>query len=138
MISLSIDRSSLGITALTISDDGTGTFTLMPGFSAGASVPINVVAESRWQDGGVLTSSRRDLTSLDMTLRINGGGVWSVNAATAELATALDQFSYTVTVNEGGYAWTYQAMPATWRRLYVRDELRRGRDLVTVSIPRQP
>ena len=110
----------------------------MPGFNAGASVPVNVIAESRWQDGGVLTSSRRDVTSLDMTLRINGGGLWNVNAYTAELAAALDQFSYTVSVNESGYLWTYSAMPATWRRLYDRDELRRGRDLVVVSIPRQP
>lgn len=138
MLTITIDRASIGASPLTITDNGSGVFTLMPGFSIGGVTPRNVYAESRWQDGAVLTSTSRDLSSIDMTLRINGGSLAGVAFSTNDLSAALGQFSYTVTVNESGVISTYECMPATWRRLFDRDEMRSGRDLVVVSIPRQP
>lgn len=138
MLTISIDRASLGLLPLTISDDGTGTYTLMPGFDAGTSTPENSIAESRWLDGGVLVASRRNVTQVSMLVRVDGPTANALQSNIAALAQALDQFDYSVRIVEGSTTTTLTCMPATWRRVYNADEMRRGRDLVVVTIPRQP
>lgn len=138
MITLRIYRDSLGLLPLVIADDGTGTYTLMPGYSEGTLVRDNTYAESRWYDGALLTSSRKAITSLEMTVRVNSTSLALLRAAIDELAEALDQFDYLVTVTETGLVTYYTAMPATWSRRFDRDNMRYYDDLLTISIPRQP
>ena len=78
------------------------------------------------------------MTSLDFTIRVNTNDLYSLRAAVSTLAAALDQFSYTVTINEGGSGATYACMPGSWERANDRHLMLRGRDYVTISIPRQP
>lgn len=138
MLSITIERTSLGLLPLSISDDGTGTYTLMPGFDAGVSTPENSLAESRWLDGAALVASRRVVTQVSMIVRVDGPTANALQANIAMLAQALDQFDYNVRILEGSTVTTYACMPATWRRVYDADEMRRGRDLVVITIPRQP
>lgn len=137
MIQVSISRTSLGLPPLVMEDSGTGTYTIMPGFSTGPSDADNVIAESRWQNGGVLTSTRRNITQLVMNVRVIAAGVGMVSAVNT-LAAAVEQFGYTVTVVEGGVSSTYTCLPANWRRLFDERAMLSGRDYVALVIPRQP
>ena len=140
MIRIQIGRDSLGDLPLLITDTSgvTDAYSLMPGYSAGESTPVNTVAKSRWMPGGVLTSTKRDMTELSFIMRVNGGSLEAMQFSIATFAEAVDQFDYTVTVTEGATITVYQCLPATWRRAFDKNLMRLGRDLLQVTIPRQP
>lgn len=140
MISISIRRDSLGALPLLITDASKSSdmYSLMPGYAAGESTPVNTIAKSRWMSGGVLTATKRDMTAIQFTMRVNGSSLETTQAAIATFAQAVNQFDYTVNVSEGSTITTYQCLPATWKRMFDRNLMRSGRDYVTVSIPRQP
>lgn len=138
MISIAIDRASLSLPDLVIEDSGTGTYVLMPGFSIGGQTPDNDYAESRWLPGAIVTGTRMTLTAVDGIVRVAGTDPADMQDAIDALAEALAQFSYTIDVTEGARTTTYSCCPASARRLFNRNEMRAGRDLVAVTIPRQP
>jgi len=138
VITLTIGRASLGDQPLVITDDGTGVYNLMRDFNAGGVEVDNVIAESRWQDGGQLTSTRRKITEIGGTIRVSAGSVAGTVAAIDTLAEALNQFGFTVVLQQETAVVEYTAMPASWQRAFDPVEMRHGADLVNVSIPRQP
>lgn len=139
MITLTIDRSSLGLLPLTINDTGTGTYVLSA-FTPGAKARDNAIAASRWLDGGQLVSSRVDILTMDLVVRINASSVAALTAAADVLDEALGQYGYTITQTIAGAltATTYTCMPASTSFPYDPVAFRAGTSLFTASIPRQP
>jgi hypothetical protein len=139
MISVSISRASLGLTPLAIGDTSAGSvYTLMRDFNTGKVEADNTYAESRWQDGALLTSSRRKITEIAMLVRVTAGSVPGTVAAIAALADAIDQFDYEVTVQQQTYVNVYRCSPASWERVFDATQMRNGADLLHITIPRQP
>ena len=139
MITLTIDRSSLGLLPLTINDSGTGTYVLTS-FTPGAKGRDNSYAASRWLDGARLVSSRTELLTMDMVVRINAATVPLLTDAAVVLDAALDQFGYTITEAISGALTTtaYTCLPASTSFPYDPVQFRRGTGLFSASIPRQP
>jgi hypothetical protein len=139
VITLTIDRSSLGLLPLTINDSGTGTYVLTS-FMPGAKSRDNSYAQSRWLDGGRLVSTRTEIVTMDMVVRINSTTVPLLLDAATVLETALDQFGYTITEAVSGAVstTTYTCMPASTSFPYDPVQFRRFTGLFTASIPRQP
>lgn len=137
VITLSIDRTGLSLADLVITDD-TGDFVLMPGFTVGGQSPENTYAESSWLDGGLLTGTRLALTAVDGIVRVAGTDAAGMLANIEELTAAVQQFSFTAATIEGASTTTYDCSPASVRRLFNRFEMRQHRDLVAITIPRQP
>lgn len=138
MITVSIDRTSLSLTALSITDTGADAYSIMPGVQIGGGERDNVYAESRWIDGAAVTSSRATLTTIDLNVRVEGSSLADLQTKIAALAAALAQFTYTVTVTEGATATTYDCCPGSWRRQYNQTAMMNLADYLTVTIPRQP
>ena len=141
MISLSITRDALDTPALPLSlaDSGTGTYVIVS-FDPGVKARDNTIARSRWIDGGQLTSSRVDILTLDLVVRINAASTAAVIAAADTLDEALGQFGYTITLTTTGALSTtdYTCMPATTALAWDPVQLRKYTALFTASIPRQP
>ena len=138
MTAISIGRASLALGDLTFDDSNAGDWTIMPGFSWGERLRENEIAESPDLPGGFLIRSRTLMTGMPFTIRANTTSLDDFLPLLDELDTALGQFTYTVDVVEGSTGTTYDAMPGNWQRMFHRDEMRAGRDRVTVYIPRQP
>ena len=138
MITVTISRSSIGLTPLVISDTPPGVYTLLRDFNVGKSEADNTVAESRWQDGGLLTSTRRNITEIEMLVRVSAGSVAGTVAALDALADALDQFDYQVTVQQGTSSKTYRCMPANWERSFDPVQMKNNADIIRITMPRQP
>jgi hypothetical protein len=138
VIRLTIGRASIGLTPLVIDDDGTGVYNLMRDFNPGGVEVDNVYAEARWQDGGLLTSSRRTIAEIGGTIRVNAGSLPATVSAIDDLADALNQFGFPVTLEQETVVTEFTCMPATWQRAFDPVQMRHGADYVNVSIPRQP
>ncbi len=140
MVTITINRFSLGLSNLVINDSGSSadTYSLMRDFSDGDIKRENTIAKSRWRDGGTLTSSRKDMSELRFTVRVSAGSVASTLTAIRTLREALDQWGYEVYVDEGGVRTTYTCLPADTKRSHDPNLMRRGMDYVEVTIPRQP
>ncbi len=141
MLTLSIDRSELGLLPLSIVDTlatGTAGIALMS-FNAGQSQADNAIAMSRWLDGGSLVSRTRGIVTLEATFRVEGSSLANLVTRIDELTAALDQFSYTITETPlGGSPVVHTCMPANFGRAYSADLMRHSIDLLNCSIPRQP
>jgi hypothetical protein len=139
MLTLTIDRASIGLLPLTISDTGTGTYVLSA-FTPGAKARDNTIATSRWLDGGQLVSTRVDILTMDMVVRINAASVSALKTAADALDAALGQFDYTITETIAGALTptVYTCMPASTSWPYDPVAFRAGTSLFTASIPRQP
>jgi len=139
MLTLTIDRSSLGLLPLTVNDTGTGTYVLSA-FAPGTKARDNAVATSRWIDGGQLVSSRVDVLTMDLVVRINAASVAALKTAADELDAALGQFDYTITEAVTGAltSTVYTCLPASTSFPYDPIGFRAGTSLFTASIPRQP
>lgn len=141
MISLTISRDLLTPpqTPLTISDSGTGTYVLVS-MDPGARLRENAVAKSRWIDGGQLVSTRTDLLTLELVVRINATGMAAVKAAADALDEALNQWGFTITETVTGAitSSTFTCLPATTAFAYDPVQFRANTGLFTASIPRQP
>lgn len=141
MITLTISRDNLDVPQLplTINASGTGTYVLMD-MSPGARAKDNVFARSRWLDGAALVSTRQDLLSLDLVIRINATGMAGVKAAAAVLDDAFDQWTYTITETVTGSltSTVYTCSPANTAFAYDPVQFRANTGLYTASVPRQP
>ena len=142
MISLSIDRSSLGLTPLPLVDSGrtAGTYVVTAdGWAPGAVIAENDYAQSRWLDGGQIVSTRREIVTMSLVVRLWASTLPGLTTMVDTLAAALGQRSYTIT--ETGLA----TLPRTWSCFaasvvpaYDPVQLRQFTTIVTASIPRQP
>lgn len=141
MITLSISRTNLTVpdVPLTINDSGAGTYVLVA-LQPGAKARDNAIASSRWIDGGALVSTKVDLLSLDLVVRINAATVPLLLAAADTLDTALAQRSYTITQQVSGAvtATTYTCLPASTNFPYDPVQFRAGTGVFTATILRQP
>ena len=138
MISLTVDRTSLGLLPYTITDTGTSGPVLVA-FQPGAISRENVVATSRWVDGGALVSTRTEMTSMDLVVRLYSTSYAQLRTDAETLGDALGQYGYTITETPTtGSARTYTCLPASWQMEMSPPELRRFTALFTASIPRQP
>ena len=141
MITLTISRDNLDVPLLplTINASGSGTYVLMD-MSPGARAKDNVFARSRWLDGAALVSTRQDLLSLDLVIRINATGMAGVKAAAAVLDDAFDQWSYTITETVTGLltSTVYTCSPANTAFAYDPVQFRANTGLYTASVLRQP
>ena len=135
MIRLEIERSSLALPDLVIDDSGTGTYVLMPGLSLGSRAPQVTFAESAWLDGGFPTSVRYPMTDIQAVVRVGGD---DRAAAIDALVDAVAQIEFTLTATENAVPTAYSCCAGEARRLFNRFEMRAGRDLVALAIPRQP
>ena len=137
---LSIDRTSLSLSALVIPSTG---FELGEDFSPGGVQQQRALAESRFVDGAALTAVRRQMTQLAGTLRAVGTTPTGLQANEAVLLAALGQFSFMVTWSEVGattatYTWTCQPADVETKAGFV--DYLRGMFVqeFAVTIPRQP
>ena len=139
-ISLAITRTLLSLGDLTISDTGTiGTSGyVLISIDEGRTIVENTFAESRWIDGAALTSTRRPMTNLELLVRVQGTTVGDMMTNIAALKAAVDQRTYTVTATGTAVDDPWTCSPATVGRAYDRLLMRKGADLLTLSIPRQP
>ena len=141
MITLTISRDNLAVPALplTINDSGTGTYVLVS-MEPGARAKDNAYARSRWLDGAQLVSTRQDLLSLDLVIRINAAGMAALKAAAEALDDAFDQWSYTITETISGAVTStvYTCCPANTAFGYDPIQFRANTALYTASVPRQP
>ena len=141
MITLTISRDSLAtpLLPLTINDSGTGTYVLMD-MNPGVIAKDNVFARSRWIDGAALVSTRKDVLTLDLVIRINATGMAAIKAAAEALDDAFDQWSYTITESVTGSltSTVYTCSPANTAFGYDPVQFRANTGLYTASVPRQP
>jgi hypothetical protein len=131
--------SSIAIGSITLGTAGATNYELVE-FVPGTVERDNVMAESRWLDGGSLVSSRRRMVTMRLVARVTGSTVGVAAANAQALADALDNdgAEFTITETIGSTSYTYDCLPAT---------VSVGRDpvlmqglcfIVTASIPAQP
>ena len=142
MITLSIDRASLGLLPLAVTNTGrtAGTYVLdANGWNPGRVQRDNAVATSRWLSGGKLVSTREEIISLELTVRVWGSSVANMRTMVDALGDALGQYSYTVTETITGALSTnvYTCMPASWAVESDPNQWRQFTTLFTASIPRE-
>jgi hypothetical protein len=141
VITLSIDRSSLGLLPLSVGTARTaGTYQLSAnGWNPGRVQRDNAIATSRWLSGGRLVSTRNEIISLELTVRVWGSSVANMRTMVDDLGNALGQFSYTVTETVTGALTTnvYTCMPASWSVESDPNQWRQFTTLFTASIPRE-
>lgn len=133
MIALSITS---GTATYSVTDSGTTGYVL-EAWNPGLVSRDNTYATSRWIDGGALTSSRKDILTMEGSIQSWGTSTTDAVAKANTLGSALGAFSYTITESGAGAA-TYTCMPADYRIEYNPAKLRGFLAVITVSIPRQP
>jgi len=141
VITLSIDRSSLGLLPLSVGTARTaGTYQLTAnGWNPGRVQRDNAIATSRWLSGGRLVSTRNEIISLELTVRVWGSSVANMRTMVDDLGNALGQFSYQITETVTGALTTnvYTCMPASWSVESDPNQWRQFTTLFTASIPRE-
>lgn len=144
MITLSISRDGLTVPALplTIGTARTaGSYQLTAnGWNPGRVQRDNSIAQSRWLSGGALVSTRDEIVTLELTVRIWGSSVANMRSMVDDLGDALGQWSYTITETITGSLTpnVYACMPASWAIESDPNQWRQFTTLFTASIPRQP
>jgi hypothetical protein len=141
MITLSIDRASLGLLPLAIGTARTaGTYQLAAnGWNPGRVERDNAIATSRWLSGGKLVSTRTQVISLELTVRVWASSVANMRTMVDDLGDALGQYSYQITETVAGALATnvYDCMPASYSIESDPNQWRQFTTLFTASIPRE-
>ena len=135
MISLTLSNGTA--TAITIDPQGKSGYVLAS-MNPGQTIRDNTYATSRWVDGAALTSTREDVTALDVVVQAWGTSLADMMTKVDTLGSALGQYAYTVTAAWSGGSAVYTAMPASYSVSYDPNYLRNFLTVVTASIPRQP
>lgn len=138
MLTITVDRTSLSLTALVAADSG-ATAAEVVAWDPGQVQPSNTYARSRWISGAALTSSTDDLITATLVVRVQGSSVDNVVSIAEAWSTALRQFAFTVTETIGTTAYVYDCCPAAVGIPRDPDLLNGGYFMtVTAQIPRQP
>jgi hypothetical protein len=139
VISLSIDRSSIGLLPLTVADTGT-TGAVIVAWQPKSKDRDNTVARSRWLSGGSLVSTRDEIVGMTLAVQL-----WATTPALLDQAVdtwdaALGQFAYQITETTTGALTpkVYDCQPASWSVDNDPVMIRAGLVILTASIPRQP
>lgn len=114
MISISIDRASLSLAPLVITNDPfAGTFHLpedgvaLPGWS----MRRTYAPDSFWVGGKQLLAAVREAATLPLVIYAHASTTVALEAAKAELEVALSQFDYDITLTVDSVATTYRCEP---------------------------
>lgn len=113
--SVSIDRTSLSLAALTISGDGSGTYSLVKG---GLGRPVRTPRYGWMPDhpdihGSEWLSVALENSALPLVVLIQAASYSALDAAIVALDDALWQVTYTATVTIGGVARTWSCYPTS-------------------------
>lgn len=108
---VSIDRTSLTLSALLISDDGSGTYSLTDkGLGRPGVSPLTTYAgTSRWLNGNTPISSVRENSTLPLQVLVQAASTAALTAAITALDAALWQFTYNTTTAHDGKVWACHA-----------------------------
>ena len=113
---VSIDRTSLSLGALSIGTDRTGTYCLtINGLGDPEMVwRFGTMPNSDAIHGREVTSAALEQSSLALEVAVQGTTSSDLRTKRVALTTALSQFTYTVTVTVDGVAQTWACDPANW------------------------
>lgn len=117
-LTLTVDRTSLGMGVLTIESAGYGNYCLTPGgYTEPETTPRLSTARSPFVHGDLVTGSVLDSTGMVLEVFVQGNSVSHVEALADSLRDAMClQLSYTITRDLDGVVRTYTASPAGMTR----------------------
>lgn len=139
--SVSIDRTSLSLGALSIGDSPSDTYCVTP---EGLGDPqmawrFAVMPSADSVHGREVTSAALETSTLNLEIVITGSSASNLRANRVALTNALSQFTYTTTVTVDGVAQVWTCDPGNWSQGAVRyahqDALVQ---VLTVTIPVHP
>lgn len=115
LATVTIDRSGLSLTDLTIETSGSGTYVIDQGGlgRVGMTSRETLATASPFVHGQLRTQVVLEESSLPLVVRVQSTTSAGLNTAVTALETALRQFTYTVTVTVDGVAKAWDAHPAT-------------------------
>lgn len=141
--SVSIDRSSLSLAALTIAGTSGSTYFLAGEGLGSPSISRRntYMPDNPFIHGSELIGSVKEQSSLPLTVQVQASDAAGLDTALSDLYDALDQFSYSVTVTVDGVAKTWSCDPASYGSIdgnvsVIRQSL--YFELVTITIPVYP
>lgn len=136
MTALVVHHATVPASDISVGIGGTTAYELVS-FTPGKTDLDNKIAESSSVDGGVLTSSRRKVLTMNLQVRVTGTSTSDLDTKCNALTALVSQFGYTITDTLYG-SITYTCLPASFERAY--DQLLRSdfMDYLTFVIPRQP
>lgn len=140
---VSIDRTSLSLSPLTIGLDGSGTYSLTQvGLGRPAITPrATYFPDSRDVDGSKLQAVVREQSSLPLEVLVQGVSAAALDTAINDLDAAVWQFTYDTTVTIGGVAKVWHCTPAAWAPtsgLVEHAHVEQFFEVLTLTIPVYP
>lgn len=138
---VSIDRTSLTLSALAITDDGATYQLKQDGLTRPAITwRLTSVPDSINIHGTEYIGVAKEQTSIPLEVIVKSTTSSALNTAVVALETALSQFTYTVTVTVDGVAKVWTAGPASWSFPMPTgpSDVAQFFTLMTVSIPVYP
>jgi hypothetical protein len=143
LASVSIDRSSLGLSALVIDTEGFGTYYVdKVGLGRVGRLPRETLATpSPFVHGQFRTAVVWEESSLPLTVRVQASSSAALDTAVIALEDALSQFIYPVTVTVDGVAKVWTAYPATWNStdgLMAVERVQSFHEDLSITIPVYP
>ena len=143
LATVSIDRTSLSLSALVIDSEGFGTYYIdKAGLGRPGRTPRETLAAaSPFVHGNLRTAVVWDEATLPLTVRVQSDSSADLATAVGALEAALSQFVYTVTVTVDGVARAWTAYPATWNTTDALVDVERVRNHfedLAISIPVYP
>lgn len=140
-VTVSIDRTSLSLSALSITDDGATYQISQDGLSRpGVTWRMAAVPNSADTHGTEYVAAAKEQTSIPLEVIVKAASSAALNTAVEALLDALSQFSFDVTVTVDGVAKTWAASPASWAPKAAAGpaQVAQHFEVLTVSIPVYP
>lgn len=143
LATVAIDRTSLGISALTIVSDGFSTYYLdVGGLGRAGKTPRETFATAPpWLHGQLRTAVALEEATLPLVVRVQASTSSGLDTAVEALEAAVGQFVYTVTKTVDGIVKVYEAYPATIQATDALTAVERVRNYyedLSISIPVYP
>jgi len=143
LVTVTIDRTSLSLSDLSITSDNSGTYTLAQGGLGrpGIAQREAFADDSKWVNGRLRTAVVKEESTLPLIVRVQSTTTSGLATAVSALETALCQFTYTVTVDVDGDSKDWTAYPAAIGAadgLYVPGRVLDHYEDLTISIPIYP
>lgn len=114
--SISIDRTSLTLSALVVADDGTTYRPTPDGIGRpGISWRLTAMPDSADSHGTEYVAAVKEQSSMPLQVKVYADSSAALDAACDALEEALSQFAYTMTVTVDGVAKTWTCAPASWQ-----------------------
>lgn len=141
--SVSVDRTSLSLSALSIADVVSGTYLLQKdGLGRPATMQrLTSMPDSADVHGTEYIAAAKEESSFVLKVIVQASTSSALDTAITALQDALSQFAYDITVTVGGVAKVWHASPASWSfgDGYVVDAMvLQHFELMTFTIPVYP